>query len=101
MATNVPTKHSSGSCTARDSLALRPARLSIREHLPIFAEAIPCKGMESDRDLLGSGSPSAGLIEESQKDREHAQHRLIGDLHDYVTSGWTCPLMVSRTILLH
>ena len=23
-----------------------------------FAEAIPCNGTESDRDLLGSGSPS-------------------------------------------
>ena len=33
-----------------------------------FAEAIPHKGPESDRDLLGSGSPSTGL-EESQKGR--------------------------------
>ena len=57
MATDVPTKRSSGSCTARASVALRPAHLSIRKHLPIFAEAIPCKGTESDRDLLGSGSP--------------------------------------------
>ena len=41
-----------------------------------FAEAIPHEGMESNRDILGSRSPSAGQLEESQKDRERSTGEL-------------------------
>ena len=61
MATDVPTKHSSGlyllygprffpSASAR-SVSIRAPPDSLRQYL----------AKESDRDLLGSGSPSAGL----------------------------------------
>ena len=39
---------------------VRPV-LSVDSSTSRFAEAIPHEGTESDRDLLGSGSPSAGL----------------------------------------
>ena len=37
-----------------------------------FVEAVPCEGTGSDRDVLGLRSPSAGRLEELQKDREHS-----------------------------
>ena len=43
---------------------VRPALLpnfACRFETSQFAESIPRDGMESDRDLLGSGSPSTGL----------------------------------------
>ena len=47
------------SCTAcASSLPLGPL---VNWSTSRFAEAIPHEGTESDKDLLGSGSPSAGL----------------------------------------
>ena len=62
MVADIPTKHSSGLYVSPVWPAL-PFRfgLLVDSSTSRFAEAVPHEGTESDRDHLGSGSPSAGL----------------------------------------